>query len=44
LRVVAPPASEPAEAIKREGLRRFAVHASLSGALMDAGGGRRSRR
>jgi hypothetical protein len=44
LRVVAPPASEPAAAIKREGLRRFAVHATLSGALAQAGGGRRVRR
>jgi hypothetical protein len=44
LRVVAPPASEPAAAIKREGLRRFAVHASLSGALTQAGGGRRTQR
>ena len=44
LRVVAPPASEPAAAIKREGLRRFAVHATLSGALTQAGGGRRVRR
>jgi hypothetical protein len=44
LRVVAPPASEPAAAIKREGLRRFAVHATLGGALTQAGGGRRSRR
>jgi hypothetical protein len=44
LRVVAPPSSEPAAAIKREGLRRFAVHATLSGALTQAGGGRRVRR
>jgi hypothetical protein len=44
LRVVAPPASEPAAAIKREGLRRFAVHATLSGALTQAGGGRRTPR
>jgi hypothetical protein len=42
LRVVAPPASEPAAAIKREGLRRFAVHATLSGALTQAGGGRQA--
>ena len=37
-------AASPAAAIKREGLRRFAVHATLSGALTQAGGGRRVRR
>ena len=44
LRVVAPPGSPPAAAIKRAGLRRFAVHASLSGAMTQAGGGRTARR
>jgi hypothetical protein len=44
LRVVAPPGSPPATALKSAGLRRFAVHASLSGAMAEAGGGRRARR
>ena len=44
LRVVAPPGSEPADALKRKGLRRFAVHATLSGAMTQAGGGRSVRR
>jgi hypothetical protein len=44
LRVVAPPGSASAAALKREGLRRFAVHASLSGAMTQAGGGRQARR
>jgi anti-anti-sigma regulatory factor len=36
LRVVAPADSSAAAAMKRGGLRRFAVHASLSGALTQA--------
>jgi anti-anti-sigma regulatory factor len=36
LRVVAPADSEAAAAIKRGGLRRFAIHGSLSGALTQA--------
>jgi hypothetical protein len=44
LRVVAPPGSPPAAAIKRAGLRRFAIHASLSGAMTQAGGGRQAPR
>jgi hypothetical protein len=44
LRVVAPPGSPPAAALKRRGLRRFAVHATLSGAMSQAGGGRRDPR
>jgi anti-anti-sigma regulatory factor len=36
LRVVASPDSVPARALKAARLRRFAVHASLSGALADA--------
>jgi hypothetical protein len=44
LRVVAPPGSPPAAALKHAGLRRFAVHASLSGAMTQAGGGRRTPR
>jgi hypothetical protein len=36
LRVVAGHGSAPARALKAAGLRRFAVHASLSGALTDA--------
>jgi len=36
LRVVAPHSSAAADALKRAGLRRFAVHASLSGALAQA--------
>ena len=36
LRVVAAPGSAPARALKAGRLRRFAVHASLSGALTDA--------
>lgn len=44
LRVVAPPGSPPAEALKRAGLRRFAVHATLSGAMTQAGGGRSAPR
>ncbi len=38
LRVVAAPGSAPARALKAGRLRRFAVHASLSGALTDAAG------
>ncbi len=44
LRVVAPPGSPPAAALKRAGLRRFAVHATLSGAMTQAGGGRQTPR
>jgi hypothetical protein len=44
LRVVAPPGSPPAAALKHAGLRRFAVHASLSGAMTQAGGGRQAPR
>jgi hypothetical protein len=36
LRVVAAPGSEPAKALRSAGLRRFAIHASLSGALTQA--------
>lgn len=36
LRVVASPGSAPARALKAARLRRFAVHATLSGALADA--------
>ena len=36
LRVVAPAGSPAASALKRGGLRRFAVHGSLSGALTKA--------
>lgn len=36
LRVVAPLDSEAAAAMKRGGLRRFAIHGSLSGALTQA--------
>ncbi len=36
MRVVATPGSAPALAIKAARLRRFAVHATLSGALADA--------
>ena len=36
LRVVAAPGSAPARALKAARLRRFAVHATLSGALTDA--------
>jgi anti-anti-sigma regulatory factor len=36
MRVVATPGSAPARAIKGARLRRFAVHATLSGALADA--------
>ena len=36
LRVVATPGSAPARALKAARLRRFAVHATLSGALADA--------
>ena len=36
LRVVAFPGSAPARALKAARLRRFAVHATLSGALADA--------
>jgi anti-anti-sigma regulatory factor len=36
LRVVAPAESEAAAAMKRGGLRRFAIHGSLSGALAQA--------
>ena len=36
LRVVASPGSAPARALKGARLRRFAVHATLSGALADA--------
>lgn len=36
LRVVATPDSPPARALKAGRLRRFAVHATLSGALTDA--------
>ena len=36
LRVVATPGSAPARALKAARLRRFAVHATLSGALTDA--------
>ena len=36
LRVVATPGSAPARALKAGRLRRFAVHATLSGALADA--------
>src|SRR5687768_159905 len=36
LRVVASPGSAPARALKAARLRRFAVHATLSGALTDA--------
>jgi anti-anti-sigma regulatory factor len=36
LRVVATPGSAPARALKAGRLRRFAVHATLSGALTDA--------
>ena len=36
MRVVATPGSAPARAIKAARLRRFAVHATLSGALADA--------
>ena len=36
LRVVASPGSAPARALKVGRLRRFAVHATLSGALADA--------
>jgi anti-anti-sigma regulatory factor len=36
LRVVASPGSPPARALKAGRLRRFAVHATLSGALADA--------
>ena len=36
LRVVAWPGSAPARALKAARLRRFAVHATLSGALTDA--------
>jgi len=35
-RVVATPGSAPARALKAARLRRFAVHATLSGALTDA--------
>jgi len=38
LRVVAPADSSAAAAMKRGGLRRFAVHATLSGALAQAAG------
>jgi anti-anti-sigma regulatory factor len=36
MRVVAAPGSAPARALKAARLRRFAVHATLSGALTDA--------
>jgi len=36
MRVVATPGSAPARALKAARLRRFAVHATLSGALTDA--------
>jgi len=36
MRVVAKPGSPPARALKAARLRRFAVHATLSGALADA--------
>ena len=36
MRVVAAPGSPPARALKAGRLRRFAVHATLSGALTDA--------
>jgi anti-anti-sigma regulatory factor len=36
MRVVASPGSAPARALKAGRLRRFAVHATLSGALADA--------
>ena len=36
MRVVAVPGSAPARALKAARLRRFAVHATLSGALTDA--------
>jgi anti-anti-sigma regulatory factor len=36
MRVVAAPGSTPARALKAARLRRFAVHATLSGALSDA--------
>jgi anti-anti-sigma regulatory factor len=36
MRVVAKPGSAPARALKAARLRRFAVHATLSGALADA--------
>src|SRR5690349_25177786 len=36
MRVVATPGSAPARALKGARLRRFAVHATLSGALTDA--------
>jgi len=38
MRVVAVPGSAPARALKAARLRRFAVHATLSGALTDASG------
>jgi anti-anti-sigma regulatory factor len=36
LRVVAAPGSEPAKGLRTAGLRRFAIHSSLSGALTQA--------
>ena len=36
LRVVASPGSQPAMALRTAGLRRFAIHSSLSGALTQA--------
>ena len=36
LRVVAAPGSQPAKALRAAGLRRFAIHSSLSGALARA--------
>ena len=36
LRVVAAPGSQPAKALRTAGLRRFAIHSSLSGALTQA--------
>ena len=43
LRVVAPPGGDVLRALKDAGLRRFAIHSALSGALSQTGGRRHAR-